>query len=292
MSYQVTVYIDYPNNDYEHLTQRFHNNDISLSYDHDHLEQLYGVIFSNHIESLNNIDKIARRLFSLQTLLTGARFIELGHETHRRIQFDKFKLEGHNMLPDGIHKVHADSIEEYPFEGTEEENQKKPNIYLPADLDSVLFSVSKIDYIIRNLLFQAGMIRTYKSSDKILTWNTLYKIADTVKFGCGEIGIKIEDLIDNSDINRFTSACNNALVLGINARHGLNKKNKIPKKQPITDINQAVDLILCLAKKFAIQYITSKQYVIVNDASQDKCKAIETTQVQIQNDLSRFDEEQ
>ena len=290
MNYKITVYINNPNNDYYNLTQRFKNNDIILSYDHDHHEQLYGVVFTKHIESLKSEDDIAKRLFSLQILLTGARFVELAHETHRRIAFDGFEIKEHVSLPNGFHKVYADSIEECPFEGLEEENSKSPDFYLSCDLGSMLFSLSKVDYVIRNLLFQAGMIRTYQSFEKISTWNSLYKILDTVKYGCKKSNINIDDLIDNSDLNRFTSACNNALVLGINARHGLDPKNKIPRKEPITNIDEAVNLILCLAKKFVIQYINIIGYCKINSSSKDKCKHQKSTQENNDIDYSRFKE--
>jgi len=272
MDYNITIYINDPHNDYYNLTQRFKSKDITLSYDHDHHEQLYGVVFTKHIESLKSEDDIAKRLFSLQILLTGARFVELAHETHRRIAFDGFQIEDHNSLPNGFHKVYADSIEEYPFKGSEEENSKNPDFHLPCDLDSMLFSLSKVDYVIRSLLFQAGMIRTYQSFEKISTWNSLYKILDTVNYGCKKSNINIDDLIDSSDLNRFTSACNNALVLGVNARHGLNPKNKMPKKEPITHIDEAVNLILCLAKKFVIEYINRMSYCKVSGSSKNKCQ--------------------
>ena len=78
-------------------------------------------MFSEHIETLDSVKKIAKRLFSLQILLTGARFVELAHETHRRIEFDKFEIKQHDFIPNGIHSVHADSIEAYPFDSTEED---------------------------------------------------------------------------------------------------------------------------------------------------------------------------
>lgn len=270
MKYKITTYIDRPYNDYEHLAHGFKNNDIYLGLTYDKLDQHYGVVFSAHIETLDSVEKIAKRLFSLQILLTGARFINLTHETHRRIEFDKFEIEEHDFLPNGVHNVYADTIEEYPFDGTEEENIKNPNLHIACTLDSMLFSLSKIDYIIRDLLFQAGMIRTYQSFEKISTWNILYKIVDTVKYGCEKISIDIKDLIESGDLERFTSACNNTLVLGINARHGLKFKDK-PKKEPIVDINEAVNLILCLAKKFVIQYINNKKYCNVTEFSKEKC---------------------
>lgn len=269
MKYKNTVYIHNPHNDYIDLTQCFKNNDITLSYDHDHNEQPYGVVFTKHIESLKSVDEIAKRLFSLQILLTGSRFIELASETHRRIEFDGFEVEEHETLPDGYYKVYADSIEEYPFNSTEEENANIRDFYLPCDLDSMLFSLSKIDPIIRNLVFLAGMIRTYQSFERISTWNTLYKIYDTVNYGCNKINIKISEFINYSDLNKFKSACNNSLILGINARHGLKFTEK-PKKEVITDINEAVDLILNLAKKFVIKYINIMEYCTVNSKLDDK----------------------
>ncbi len=288
LDYKITIYMHHPHNDYEHLTQCFKNNDITLSYNYDHHEQLYGIVFTKHIESLQSVEEIAKRLFSLQILLTGSRFVELAHETHRRVVFDEFEIEDHESLPDGFHKVYADSIEEYPFDSTEEENTKIQDFYIPCNLDSMLFSLSKIDYIIRNLLFQVGMIRTYQSFEKITTWNTLYKIVDTINYGCKKINMDIKDFIEDSDLNRFKSACNNTLILGINARHGLKFKDK-PKKEPITDINEAVNLILCLAKKFVIQYINTIGYCKVNGYSNEKCKHNPITKKSSQDiDYSEF----
>lgn len=273
MAYNVTIYIDNPYNDYEFLNQQFNNNDIVLSYDHDYNDQLYGVVFSPHIESLDSIEAILKRLFSMQILLNGARFIILKHETHRRIEFDRFEIINHPILENQIVNIYADSIEEYPFEGNEDNNLASPGFIFPCDLDSLLFTASKIDHVIRALLFQAGMIRTYNTFDKILTWNTLYKIVDTVKYGCHEIGITVNSLIDEDSLERFTSACNNALVLGINARHGL-KDKKTPKKQPLTDIEEAVNLILCLAHRFAVQYVQTKSWAKVEKANTKKCTYI------------------
>lgn len=273
MIYNVIVYIDSPHNDYEFLNQRFKNNDIVLSYEYDYHDQLYGVVFSRHIESLDSTKAISKRLFSMQILLNGARFIVLGHETRKRIEFNQFQIKNHTTLLDQTIKIHSDSIEEYPFNGDEEENLTSPDFALPCDLDSLLFTASKIDHVIRALLFQAGMIRTYNTFDKILTWNTLYKIVDTVKYGCREISIAIDTLIDEDSLERFTSACNNALVLGVNARHGLNAR-QTPRKTPITDIEEAVNLILCLAHRFAVQYVQAKGWARVQTAKSEKCTHI------------------
>ena len=84
LDYKITIYMHHPHNDYEHLTQCFKNNDITLSYNYDHHEQLYGIVFTKHIESLQSVEEIAKRLFSLQILFA----INLRH-LHKA---DTFKL--------------------------------------------------------------------------------------------------------------------------------------------------------------------------------------------------------
>lgn len=98
------------------------------------------------------------------------------------------------------------------------------------------------------------MISTANSNEKILTWSTLYKCVDTIKHFCKEVGISYEDLVDKRKLNSFTSACNNPIVLGVYARHGTSNREP-PRQEPMTNINEAIELILDFSNRFIRAYV-------------------------------------
>lgn len=254
------------------MSQGWKSCDLIFAHSYNHLDQIIFSAYSPHIENLMTRKDLNRRLVSLNILVNGALFIAMA-KTIPRITFQNYHVENSTLgiEPNSSTSLWSDSIEEYPFEYNEEHYLQNPNIKLPADLDSVLFGVAKINFVVRTLLFQAGVIFNNGVLDKILTWNTLYKMVDTIRHGCKEIGVDINDFIESKDLERFTSACNNPTVLGIYARHGGHAKE--PKRvQPITNLDEALALILCLANRFAKKYITTKGYASIEKMDISKCE--------------------
>ena len=89
-----------------------------------------------------------------------------------------------------------------------------------------------------------------------MTWGTLYKIYDSVKFHAKKNGYQFASLGDAKRINQFTAACNNSLLLGVFARHG-----DMGWRQPaaaITDIDEAIDLLIDLASNFCRAHVDAQ----------------------------------
>ena len=284
----ITAYIDNPAPDYREYAHYHNSNDINLGSTYDNHEQIYGVVTSIHFEGLLTEKDIAKRLFSLQILLTGAKLIEEKGGLRKRIEFNRFKIENHPTLPNGSYSVYSDSLEKYPFAGTEKDNAANPIFHHPTNLGSALFSVAKIDNIVRSMLYYAGMIRIDHSFDKVLTWTTLYKMLDTIIAGCANIGIGIDQFITKANLGRFTSACNNTMILGIEARHGIAKGNRsMPAATPITDIKEATGMILCVSHKFLVEYVNQKRYFNFS-IDIEKCLPPYSVDDELVNDLAMF----
>lgn len=257
------------------LVSSWKSNDLYFTKDYDHLDQRIFSAFSPHIEHIKTEKELARRILSLNILVNGAMFVA-DAKTRTKIEFTNYYIEDKDFDKTIEKNAYAgfwtDTIEEYPFENDEEFYLIKENRNLPkrADLDAMLFSISKFDYIVRTLLFQAGVIFNNGINDKILTWNTLYKMVDTVKAGCKDIGIDYKILIEEASLEKFTAACNNPTVLGVYARHGGIGKN-ITRIQPITQIEEAISLILCFANRFSQMYVTHKGYITIDNIQISKC---------------------
>ncbi|MCX2802000.1 hypothetical protein OQJ68_09395 [Microbulbifer thermotolerans] len=234
---------------YPSLTQSFRGNDISLAYEDDHLGmQFYG--YSSHIDCLSDPSQVAKRLYSLQILLNGALRISSGGVNMMPITFGAF------ALCDGGCRgsVYADSIEECPFDLSPSIDEGLPSWNDPkSSLPSLLLNRSKHDEKLRGLLFLVGMISTNSANERVLTWSTLYKILDSVKHYSSEFSLPYDSFADKDRINEFTAACNNMSILGINARHGASG-NK-PPKRVITDLAEAIELIVSLSESFVREYL-------------------------------------
>lgn len=89
-----------------------------------------------------------------------------------------------------------------------------------------------------------------------MTWSTLYKIYDSVKFHAKANGYDFDKLGDAKRINKFTAACNNSLLLGVYARHG--DMGFGQPKAAITDLDEAIGLILDLARKFCRTHLSAR----------------------------------
>ena len=253
------------------MSQSWKSHDLHLTFDYDHLDQIIFSAYSPHIEGLKTKKELNKRLISLNILLNGAIFVS-SKMTPPSIKFSNYHIENKELgiEPNNGMSLWSDSIEEYPFLHNEEYYKNNPKIKLPSTFNATLFNISKIDFVIRTLLFQAGVISNNSFTDKILTWNTLYKIVDTIRYGSKEIDITLESLINLKDLERFTSACNNPVVLGINARHGGHAKK--PKRiTPIIDLEEAISLILCFANQFSRYYIVAKGYVKMDNSDLSQC---------------------
>ena len=232
----------------QHETQRWKSKDLILSYDTDHLEQYIYSAYSPHIENLSDKEHITKRVMSLILLYNGSQYIT-GLNLNYKVVATAINGKGYSE------KLWASEIEEYPFEHTEEFYDKSCFKYTNTSLDSVLFDLTKIDQIIRVLLFLAGLIsRPNSFEDSILSWGTLYKIYDTVDHGCKEAEININTLISKTKIKALTATCNNMSILGLNSRHGL-KNYGTPPTNIINNLEEAVFTVLCLSKNFTIEYI-------------------------------------
>ena len=206
------------------LTSSWNSKDLLFTLDTDYYERPIISAYSHHIESIRVEKDLIKRIISLNVLVNGALFI--ANATYiPRIEFINYYIEN-KTINDKIQKnsfgFWSDTIEEYPFNNDESYYiiQENRNLSEKDSLGSMLFSISKFDSIIRNLLFQAGLIFNNGINDKILTWNTLYKMVDTIKAGCKDINLDYKTLIDESSLEKFTASCNNPTVIGIFSRHG------------------------------------------------------------------------
>ncbi len=207
----------------ESLTRSWKSEDLYFYMDHDRHEQPIYSAYSPHIDNIINERDLIKRILSLNILVNGALFVAAA-QTMIKVEFTNYHIEDKNIRDtiqkDGYSSFWSDTIEEYPFHNSESYYIINKNRNLPkkADLDSMLFSISKFDFIIRTLLFQAGLIFNNGINDKILTWNTLYKMVDTIKAGCSDINLDYKTLIDETSLEKFTAACNNPTVIGILSR--------------------------------------------------------------------------
>ena len=234
---------------YRDLATRLGGNDLSLSFEHDDHTGLQFFAYSYHIDNLQDEKAVATRLFSLEAILNGA--LRIAYKNIPcRICFVSFAPASGGSSRD----VWAETFEEYPF-------SNNPDIDIFTELNrpekhlvSHWIYLSKQFEAIRIILIYVGIISTATSNDKILTWSTLYKCVDTIKHFCKEVGMSYEDLVDKRKLNSFTSVCNNSIVLGVYARHGTSN-GKPPKKEPMTNIDEAIELILDFSNKFVRAYV-------------------------------------
>ncbi len=237
---------------YPDLTHNFPGNDIDLSYENDHLGMQF-FAYSSHVDELDDPVHIAQRLYSLQLLLNGALRLSWGNIRAIPVHFTDFARS------DGGERssVYAKIIEENPFSG-------KPEIvHFPKwnnpenSYPSYLLHVSKSDRDLRGLLFLVGLVSNNSPIESILTWGTLYKILDTIRHHSKTLQLPFDQLADKQKINAFTAACNNMSILGVYARHGAAGND--PPTKVITDLDEAIDLIVSMATKFCHAYVRSKR---------------------------------
>ena len=229
-------------------TQRWKSKDLILSWGSNHLEQYIYSAYSPHIENLTDVKHIMKRIMSLMLLYNGSQYIT-GLNLNYKITANAIYGKGFSE------NLWASEIEEYPFEHNADFYDKSCFKYTNTSLDNVIYDLTKIDTTIRTLLFLAGLISHPNGFEaSILSWGTLYKIYDTVSYGCEQENIDINTLIPKGKIKAFTAACNNMSILGLNSRHGLKSYGDQPKNV-ISNLEEAVFTVLCLSKNFLIEYI-------------------------------------
>lgn len=236
---------------YPDLTQNFPGNDIILSYEDDHLGMQF-FAYSCHVDELDDPVHVAQRLYSLQLLLNGALRLNWGSIHAVPVHFSEFaRIDGGGRI-----SVYARAIEEYPFSRNPEIDHfpewNNPKNRYP----SRLLNVSKADSDLRGLLFLVGLVSKNSPTECILTWGTLYKILDTVRHHSKALQLPLDQLADKQKINAFTAACNNMSILGVYARHGAAGND--PPTRVITDLDEAIDLVISMATKFCHAYVNAK----------------------------------
>ena len=238
---------------YPSLAEQFSGRDIGLAYENDHMGMQF-FAYSYHIDELDNPILVGKRLYSLQLLLNGALYINSGELDKSPIKFTYFvKLDGGSQQ-----SIWTDIIEEYPFNNDLLIDQFKHPLDNPKkSFASYLLHLSRQSTELRTLLFLSGLISTNSTIEKILTWSTLYKILDCVKHYSLKEDFDVNSFVDNTRLEMFTTACNNMSILGLNSRHGA-KGNKPPIKAVMTDLDEAINLILSMSKLFTKAFISKK----------------------------------
>lgn len=237
---------------FESMAQSFGGNDLGFSsLDESHTGKVF-LAYSYHADQLPDPGLAGRRIFSLQLLMNGALRVEVGNLSLRPMEFTEFH-DGRS-----VHKVDPSSIEENPFSNVPFIDQDLSGFRNPKrDGTSHLIFLAKTDEVIRTVLFLAGMIATYTPLLRILSWSTLFKILDTLKHGCRLHGWDVADLGSEDDVERFTAACNNASILGLEARHGLSGRQ--PPTRIMRDFDEAAVLILTMARKYVEKFVSRPQ---------------------------------
>lgn len=239
--------------DYIDFSQHFNTRHLALGHEHDEHTGHVFTAYSHHLEHISDNYELSNRIYSLELLLNGARRIALHSAKIMRIEFLGYTV-------DDIRGNYAvKSIDENPF--------ASPTIPLPTSSNSNprrhtaahYFDLAAKDDAVRTLLFLAGLISKRNTQEVILAWSTLYKIYDTYKWMAGELGVKFEDYERTpGEIDRFRVACNKMSIIGLSARHGLEKTSKPPKASPITDLDEAISITLQVAGRICKEYVDSK----------------------------------
>ena len=235
---------------YPDLTQNFPGNDIDLYYEDDHLGMQF-FAYSCHVDELDHPAHVAQRLYSLQLLLNGALRLNWGDIHAIPVHFSEFaRIDGGGRN----YSVYAKTIEENPFSENLEIDHF-PECNSPRNrYPSHLLNLSKSDSDLRYLLFLVGLVSKNSPIESILTWGTLYKILDTVRHHVIALQLPFDQLADRQKINAFTAACNNMSILGVYARHGT--AGNEPPTRVITDLDEAIDLVISMAAKFCRAYVS------------------------------------
>ncbi|HAT7741552.1 TPA: hypothetical protein I7167_22020 [Vibrio vulnificus] len=223
---------------------------LALSHEHDELG-VYNTAYSGYLEHLTDVKSVSERAFGLELLLNGAMRI-----AHANCDFIPIHFQEVLHIPTGIRStVSPVAVDDNPFDlPTGIVAPSYSAVYINASLQSQLVNLSQTDEAIRTILFLSGLIKTVDLTDRILAWSTLYKIYETVRHFSNVNSIDFNALFDNSRVTAFTTACNQMSVLGIYARHGHGKAGRAPKNF-ITELDEAIEIVLNLAKNFCEEYL-------------------------------------
>jgi hypothetical protein len=236
---------------YPSLCSYMRGNDISLCYDDEQGMVFYA--FSHHADELHDPRMAASRFFSLGLLLNGAIRVAWRRVPEVPTSFEEL----YSYSPRVKQYVSADVIDEYPFSNSDLPTNSFSTLdAIKSHWPSYLLHLAKTDEFLRHLLFCVGMISDKTQIERIHTWATLYKVLDSIKTGCRELGIKLDSLCKLSEVDRFTAACNNESVLGLYARHGLQQNT--PPKRVMTSLDEATQFIVSLAGDFVDKHIETK----------------------------------
>lgn len=239
---------------YQSFARNFSSHDLSFAYEHDDHTGPVEYAFCRSIDHLDDYQKISNRLATLQLLLNGILRFTSGRP-------DFFPTELLSYAPidsqSNYQRINAENLEDNPFDGSLAEDAF-PNRYKgeKIDLDSYLFFLSRSDEKLRHLFVLIGLISTNSFESRILTWNNLYKLLDSIKSYSSEYEWKIDDFADPDEIKAFTGSCNNVSVVGFNARHGQMGWGT-PKKT--MDLSQSINLIFNTTRKFIERYLEEKK---------------------------------
>lgn len=225
--------------------------DINLAYEDEMGLDCFA--YSTHIDGLQDEKEVAERAYGLEVILNGALRLDREEAQSERVRFTEVVRLETGLLK----RINPEALEQYPFDKDAPVEQKILDISNPkTDYSSYLIHLSKSDDNIRTLVLLVGLLSSHSALEKVLTWGTLYKIYDSVRFVSRESGIDYLPFVDEIRLDQFTGTCNNMSVLGISSRHGLAKNS--PPKKTLTDLAEAVDLIVKMASKFVRAYVTSK----------------------------------
>jgi hypothetical protein len=234
---------------YPALCHSFGRNDFGFACD-DERGMLF-FAYSYHIDDLDDPAEVGRRLFSLELLLNGALRIESQSANIFPTTFPEFAAADGGVT----HIVDPSSFDEYPFNS--DPAIDRDVVYIGNRLAAKLINLAKRDDAIRTLLFLFGMVRLNSPFEKMVSWGTLYRILDTVKYYAKEGKLACAKL-DDKRVKEFTAAVNSMSILGLNARHGVS--GNAPPKHVINDLNSACILMLEIATEFLEKYTKSKGY--------------------------------
>lgn len=236
--------------DYESFSQCLGGDDIKLSTSDDPETGVVFYAYSRHLDCCGNVDVLKARVFGLQVFLNGAK--RLAEKDSETLPISFYAIH------DGRQRVDIDSsgFDDFPFCST-------PHIELNEEIKafqnpkrhyvSHLIQLSKTCKYLRSLLIYSGLIDSRETKSRIMSWNMLYKMHDTIKTACKEYNYKRDDFITNTDLNRFKASCNNFGVIGIYARHGITAGRK--PKGTISDFSEASKLIYTYSYNFLQHHI-------------------------------------
>lgn len=232
------------------FSNHFSGNDILFWYENDDHCGMRFSASSPHVDELSDSQQISARLYSLSLLVNGAHRLEQGRCIPCPIEFTGCEGLGYSASP---------PFDDYPFTADSRDAPMPDGAADPRQrLSSHLLFLSKKDDSLRSLLFLVGLLSKSSSVERILSWNTLYRVKDTVKTLCKEVGLPLDRYVDMSELGRFAAACNNMSVVGIYARHGHSSNKPPPPTKVMADLDEAEALIVGMASRFVRDYVKVK----------------------------------